>query len=342
MIAAAAVIFTANAQNRAAITKGADSGKPFAGQIHKSPMAAGDTLMYMPLLSTFVNPTDIAAFTTVIEDIDGLPTYNVGYDPDWGIYYSTDSSLDGSGGNMSSNWYQPWEVPAPAGTDTAFYWHATSWFNPAGQANNWLEFGPLTIPATGANLQWRERFNPWGTDGYQVMVSASFGSPYSFADFSDPAIFTRTDSHPSADPSLDSVWQLKSVNIPASYNGQVVIIAFDHNAFDMDVIYLDEITLIEGPAGVHEVANGAKLSQNIPNPCSNVATINYELEKNAVIALSVYDVTGKLVMNQELGSQAIGSHSVKLNTSDLAGGVYYYSLSVDQTATQAMKMVIVK
>ncbi len=306
--------------------------------------ANGDTLMYMPLPGAFVNSTDSAGFQIVTEDIDALPTNNAGYATSFGMYYSTDSSLDGNGGNMSSNWYHTWETPAPLGTDTAFFFNATSWFNPAGQANNWLSFGPLTIPANGASLIWYERFNPWGIDGYQVYVSNTPSTVLTFADFNDPAIFTKLDAHPSPTAATDSIWRKMEIAIPTSYSGQVVSIGFNHNANDIDVFHLDEISVVEGPLGIteNEFVNGVKLEQNIPNPFSNNTEIRYQLEKSATVALSVYDVTGKKVLAVNSGEQTTGSHSLNINSANLSEGVYYYSLTVGTSVTACKKMVVIK
>jgi len=344
IIAVLAVSVAANAQSTKGTTTNVfpnihQSTVPMQIKQFPASRANGDTLMYMQLPGTYVNPTDNAGFTIVTEDIDGLPTYNAGYATSFGMYYSTDSTP-----NMATNWYHPWETPAPMGTDTAFFFNATSWFNPAGQANNWLNFGPLTIPGAGAHLIWYERFNPWGIDGYKIYVSTTPSSVLTFSDFNDPAIFTKVDAHPSPTASTDSIWREMMVTLPAMYNGQVVSIGFNHNANDIDVFHLDEITLVEGPVGITEYAfeNGARLSQNTPNPANGFTTINYELLNKSAVVLSVFDVTGKLVASQNEGNQTAGNHNIRLNTSDLAAGVYSYSLKVGNNNTSTKKMVIIK
>lgn len=346
IVAAFAVVLSANAQ-KGSITNDASVQKYNKGLvkhvINNTTRAIGDTLMYMPLPGYYVNPTDQAAFDIITQDIDQLPTNNAGYAMDFGLYYSTDSSVNGMGQPLQSNFYHPWETPAPAGTDSSFFWSATSWFNPAGQADNWLMFGPLTIPATGATLKWYDRTNRW-RDGYKVTVTTSFSSPLDFGDFNDPAIFTETDdAFPSATYAVDTTWELKTVSIPATYNGLVVAIAFHHDANDMDVLRLDEITLVEGgTVGVNEFVNGAKFSQNTPNPFGTITTINYELQAASKVTLNVYDVTGKKVIEQNQGELAAGKHAVKVNAENLASGVYYYSLKVNENTTSSMKMVVVK
>lgn len=345
LIAAVAVVLSANAQSKGgASLSTADHQSnatlnvvPFSN-INRAP---GDSLMYMQLPSTFVNTTDSPTFTIVTEDIDMLTTYNAGYAMDFGLYYSTDSSTT-AGDPLQYNFYHPWETPAPAGTDTAFFWSATSWFNPAGIADNWLEFGPITIPAGGATLSWYDRTNRW-RDGYEVLVTDTYSSPLSFADFTGTAIFTETDdAMPSATWAIDTTWEYKSVVIPASFNGMQVAIAFHHNANDMDVLRLDEIVITENAVGISEFVNGAKLLQNMPNPTSANTVITYELAKNAAISFNVYDVTGKLVASQMLGEQASGVHNYTFSTENLAAGVYHYSLLVDNASTASMKMVVIK
>lgn len=346
LIAAVAVVLSANAQSKggSSLTTTAHPSNaslkvvPFTN-VNRAP---GDSLMYMQLPTTQVNATDAPTFTIVTEDIDMLTTYNAGYAMDFGLYYSTDSSTT-LGDPTQDNFYHTWEMPAPLGDDTAFFWSATSWFNPAGIADNWLEFGPLTIPAAGATLSWYDRTNRW-RDGYEVLVTDVYSSPLSFADFTGSAIFTETDdAMPSATWDIDTTWEYQSVDIPASFNGMQVAIAFHHNANDMDVLRLDEIVLTEkAPASISEFVNGAKLLQNMPNPTSANTVITYELENSASVALNIFDVTGKLVSSQMLGKQNSGVHNYTLSTENLAAGMYQYSLSVDNASTASMKMVVIK
>ena len=96
--------------------------------------------------------------------------------------------------------------------------------------------------------------------------------------------------------------------------------------------------------GINEVNNlsGITLFQNQPNPFNKISTINYEIEKNTTVALSVYDVTGKKVVEQNEGNQNAGKHSINFNAENLSAGVYYYSLTAGKNTTSTMKMVIIK
>jgi hypothetical protein len=353
LIAAVAVVLSANAQNKA--FSGQNSGHPYnaAIKVHALPAngdrAIGDTLMWFPSPGVYlVNTTDQANFAIGNEDNDpGTPNNaGTGEVDDWGLYFSTNNDMTGTD-PTNDNFYHPWENPLLAGgTDSTFFWHATSWFNPAGQADNWLSFGPITLPA-GATLSWTDRTNPAYRDGYKVFVTTTIGSTTpSLVDFVDPAIYTKLDSGtpttPSATYATDTTWVVRSVGIPAAYSGQPIYVAFEHNANDEDVLYLDEFLLVESTAGVEEFTNGAHLFQNMPNPAADFTSIQYKLEHNAAVVMNVYDVTGKLISSRDMGDQAAGTYAVNYSTENLAAGVYYYSLSVDKNTTAAMKMVVMK
>lgn len=72
-----------------------------------------------------------------------------------------------------------------------------------------------------------------------------------------------------------------------------------------------------------------RLFQSFPNPASDNARIQYSLERNADVAFEVRDLTGKLVYAEDRGTQPAGYHSLTLDVSAWAAGMYTYTLSVD-------------
>lgn len=70
------------------------------------------------------------------------------------------------------------------------------------------------------------------------------------------------------------------------------------------------------------------LEQNIPNPAVNNTSIAFTLPENKTITLSIYNSLGQVVavpINQTFFPS--GKHSVDLNISNLAEGIYFYKLS---------------
>ncbi|KAA3637334.1 MAG: DUF11 domain-containing protein, partial [Bacteroidetes bacterium] len=81
---------------------------------------------------------------------------------------------------------------------------------------------------------------------------------------------------------------------------------------------------------------GYKLYQNIPNPSSLNTRIAFELPKASDVNMVIRDVSGKEVLTISNFFEA-GLNEISLPTSEMAGGVYYYTMSTEEfTATKKM------
>jgi len=322
LLVSASVIF---AQTKSGQTmKATPSGQEIT--INAQTKAVGDTMFYFDGSGFFVNPTDEAAFNYVNEDIDGLTPYNAGsgWTSDWMVFYSVDPAD-----------FLNFDV------DSAFFLGATSWFNPAGIADNWFSFGPITVPAgTGLKLEWYVKCNPGYRDGYKVWASSTGMSNYT--DFTGTPLFTRTDMYPSDTQAEDTVWTKKTVDIPASFNGGPVYVGFQHYANDMDVLYLDEMFLLEAQvSSTQEMNTEVSVSQNYPNPVEKTTMFSYNLNRGANVTVDVFDITGRMVMSMEQGFKAAGTHQAIINAENLPNGSYFYTLTAGENKT-TKKMVVVK
>ena len=223
--------------------------------------------------------------------------------------------------------------------DTVFFGGACSWFNPLGAADNWFCMGPITVPATGGTLSWRHNF-PDGDyrDGYEILVNTA---GITSGDFSNPAVFTVGDNAPStAGDTVNTpytVFNQRSVDVSA-YAGQDIYIAFHHNANDMFILYITDIILTEGPLSVVSTeGNNLSLNQNVPNPANGSSMITYSLVDNSDVLFNICDVAGKVVYTENLANQSVGAHRLDINTTELADGIYFYSLTANgQKVTRKM------
>ena len=64
-----------------------------------------------------------------------------------------------------------------------------------------------------------------------------------------------------------------------------------------------------------------------PNPVHSNATISFDVNGQANVSYQVYDLMGRLVMNQNLGRYNEGSYEVNVNMSDLSSGSYILRLN---------------
>jgi hypothetical protein len=70
---------------------------------------------------------------------------------------------------------------------------------------------------------------------------------------------------------------------------------------------------------------GISLSQNIPNPANDNTVIPYSIPSDGSVTFNVYSISGQILYSQTVET-TFGAHSIELNTSDLAAGMYFYSM----------------
>ena len=76
-----------------------------------------------------------------------------------------------------------------------------------------------------------------------------------------------------------------------------------------------------------------------PNPANSTLNINYALNKNSNMEISLFDVNGMLVNEQKIGNQKAGIYTYELDVRSLSKGVYYYNLNVDGFAANIGKFL---
>jgi hypothetical protein len=84
-----------------------------------------------------------------------------------------------------------------------------------------------------------------------------------------------------------------------------------------------------------------KLNQNYPNPFNPTTTISYQIPKQSLVTLKVYDALGREVETLVNGVEQPGQKSVNFNSGNLSSGVYYYKISAGDF-TEMKKMVVLK
>jgi hypothetical protein len=70
------------------------------------------------------------------------------------------------------------------------------------------------------------------------------------------------------------------------------------------------------------------LGNAVPNPFTNETILYYNLPEEAVVNLNIYSVTGQVLRNVNIGSQALGPKQVIITAMEEGGGVYICELEV--------------
>lgn len=74
---------------------------------------------------------------------------------------------------------------------------------------------------------------------------------------------------------------------------------------------------------------GFNIDPIYPNPFGGLANIRYSLTESAEVSFEILDLTGKVLRNTNLGTQAAGSYTMDVQKDNLAAGVYLYSFTVN-------------
>lgn len=83
------------------------------------------------------------------------------------------------------------------------------------------------------------------------------------------------------------------------------------------------------------------LEQNYPNPFNPATTIRYQIPKDGIVTLKVYDLLGAEVATLINEEKAAGTYVVNFDASSLASGVYLYKLQADEFVS-VKKMILLK
>jgi len=82
------------------------------------------------------------------------------------------------------------------------------------------------------------------------------------------------------------------------------------------------------------------LSNAFPNPFNPITTITYQLPKEGLVTLKIYDILGNEVRTLVNEQKEMGKYTVQFDASSLASGMYIYRLRAnDYTSTKKMLLL---
>ena len=107
-----------------------------------------------------------------------------------------------------------------------------------------------------------------------------------------------------------------------------------------------EIYGMKNPSGVEDknissLPEKYFLSQNFPNPFNPSTTIEYSIPKNSFVKLEVFNVLGSKIAVLVNDYKNPGSYKINFNSGNLASGIYYYRLKVNNYL-KTRKMILLK
>jgi hypothetical protein len=116
----------------------------------------------------------------------------------------------------------------------------------------------------------------------------------------------------------------QSALIPDSAN--IMIVAGSNTAQSGTEIIVDELSF-GFSSGISDAPGATKNGiRSFPNPANNYTYIPVELSVKSDVKISVYDLKGAFIQTVAFPSLNAGSHNCKINTTEMAPGVYSFSI----------------
>jgi hypothetical protein len=95
------------------------------------------------------------------------------------------------------------------------------------------------------------------------------------------------------------------------------------------------------PGSESYLPSSVKLDGAHPNPFNSQTTINFEIPQTADIKLTIYDTAGRQVAELINEKREAGLHQVTFNSNDLASGIYFCRLQVENYVV-TNKLILLK
>ena len=98
---------------------------------------------------------------------------------------------------------------------------------------------------------------------------------------------------------------------------------------------------LSDPLGVNSIDKNEFELSVFPNPSSDNAAVNFKLTAEAKVSVEIYNIVGSLVSTIESGNKTGGTHTIKIDNSNLSNGSYFVKLTVGNTVA-ASKFNVIK
>jgi hypothetical protein len=113
--------------------------------------------------------------------------------------------------------------------------------------------------------------------------------------------------------------------VPAvsNYTIRIFVNSVDYNPSNDTITKIRQTNL-----GINDCCNtgtGFSLGQNIPNPAKDNTRIEYSIPTDGQVIFTVYSITGQTLHIEKRDAYS-GRNNIEFSTSNLANGIYYYSM----------------
>ncbi len=103
----------------------------------------------------------------------------------------------------------------------------------------------------------------------------------------------------------------------------------DNELVGVDTSFNHMVEVVGGTVGIGEdkLPSEYQLSQNYPNPFNPETTIDFRIDADSHVNISIFDINGNLVQELVNEWKESGSHQVKFSGHSIPSGIYFYKMT---------------
>ncbi len=134
----------------------------------------------------------------------------------------------------------------------------------------------------------------------------------------------------SAETSVSSTWQTLTYDPSEVFQATDItqfVVLFAPGTSTSDEYFFDNFN-VTNTTNVDELESVISFNA-YPNPSLGETSFQFELKNSANVSYDIYDITGKVIEQRNLGLQAAGSNQVVWNANGYSNGIYFYTFKVD-------------
>ena len=135
----------------------------------------------------------------------------------------------------------------------------------------------------------------------------------------------------------DTSYDDKSINDTLNYTYRIFAYNNDTTSSFSNCATAEIISSVKG----NNIIKKYKLLQNYPNPFNPTTKISYQIPKAGYVRIKLFNSLGQKVETLVSKYQSKGTYALKLDASDLASGIYFYQLKVNQFVS-VKKLVVIR
>lgn len=199
------------------------------------------------------------------------------------------------------------------------------------------DFIPAPFDLTGAdapalNFKYaNRRYNAQYWDKLRVSVATSCDGPWTEVWYKENTdLATAPDGTANYTSPAASHWKSECINLSNFADAPALFVKFTNVNNYGNNIFIDDVGVIDeacSTVGINELNVASDLNV-YPNPVVNEAFVQMILTESAPVSIEVYDLLGKVVYNENLGTQPAGEFVNRMNFNDMANGLYLMNITV--------------